>query len=350
MSSTKTIRIAVDAMGGDKGPAEVARGVYMAARASREVHFLLVGDPTVLEPELARLKPLCANLELVPASQVIEMEDAPAMAIKRKPDSSLVVAARLVKEKKADALVTIANSGAAMTVSLLSWGRIKGVDRPAIAVPLPSLQGPVVLIDSGANVDCDSNNLFEFAIMGTVYSEQVLGIKNPRVGLISNGEEEVKGNALVKQTHMLFRQAQNHQGDPPFRFTGNVEGRDIFRGDVDVAVCDGFTGNVVLKTAEGTAEMIQSLLKAELTSTAWRKALAAPLAPSIRGLGKRLHYSAFGGAPLLGVNGICIIGHGRSDHVAVSNACRAAERAAQHTLTDTIRQRICDPPTPPAAT
>ena len=333
-------------MGGDRGPAEVAQGVYAAARASRQVHFLLVGDPTVLEPVLARLKPPCANLELVPATQVIEMEDAPATALKRKPDASLVVAARLVKEKKADAIVTIANTGAAMAVSLLSWGRIKGVDRPAIAVPLPSLKGPVVLLDSGATVDCDANNLFEFAIMGSVYSERVLGIKNPRVGLVSNGEEEVKGNALVKRTHALFQEAL--QGDPPpFRFMGNVEGRDIFRGDVDVAVCDGFVGNVVLKTAEGVAEMIQGMLKEELTSRTWRKLLAAPLAPSIRGLGKRLHYSALGGAPMLGVNGICIIGHGRSDQVAVSNACRAAERAVQHSLVDTIRQRICDPPLPP---
>ena len=334
-------------MGGDRGPAEVAQGVYAAARASRQVHFLLVGDPTVLEPVLARLKHPCANLELVPATQVVEMEDAPATALKRTPDASLVVAARLVKEKKADAIVTIANTGAAMAVSLLSWGRIKGVDRPAIAVPLPSLKGPVVLLDSGATVDCDANNLFEFAIMGSVYSEQVLGIKNPRVGLVSNGEEEVKGNALVKRTHALFQEAL--QGDPPpFRFMGNVEGRDIFRGDVDVAVCDGFVGNVVLKTAEGVAEMIQGLLKEELTSQTWRKLLAAPLAPSIRGLGKRLHYSALGGAPMLGVNGICIIGHGRSDQVAVSNACRAAERAVQHSLVDTIRQRICDPtPSPP---
>lgn len=343
MSSTNTIRIAVDAMGGDRGPAEVAKGAYEAACALPKAHILLVGDPAVLKPELARLKPGCSNLEIVPATQVIEMEDAPATAHKRKPDASLVVAARLVKEKQADAIVTIANSGAAMTVSLLTWGRIKGVSRPAIAVPLPSLKGPVVLIDSGANVDCDTNNLFEFAIMGTVYSHQVLGVKKPRVGLISNGEEEVKGNALVKQTHAVFRQSQSHS-DPPFHFTGNVEGRDIFRGEVDVAVCDGFTGNVVLKTAEGTAEMIQNLLKNELSSQAWRKVFAAPLVPAIRGLGKRLHYSAFGGAPLLGVNGICIIGHGRSDHVAVTNACRAAERAAQHTLIDTIRQRICDPP------
>jgi glycerol-3-phosphate acyltransferase PlsX len=347
VSPTTTIRIAVDAMGGDKGPIEVAHGVYEAARASSKAHFFLVGDPTVLEPELARMEPRLANLELVPATQVIEMEDAPATALKRKPDASLVVAARLVKEKRADAIVTIANTGAAMAVSLLSWGRIKGVDRPAIAVPLPSLKGPVVLLDAGATVDCDANNLFEFAIMGSVYAEQVLGIKNPRVGLVSNGEEEVKGNALVKRTHTLFQQALT--GDSPFRFMGNVEGRDIFRGDVDVAVCDGFVGNVILKTAEGVAEMIQGMMKQELTSKTWTKVLAAPLAPSLRGLGKRLHYSAFGGAPMLGVNGICIIGHGRSDRLAVSNACRAAERAAQHALVETLRQRICDPPPPPPA-
>jgi glycerol-3-phosphate acyltransferase PlsX len=332
-------------MGGDKGPAEVAQGVYEAARASRQAQFFLVGDPEVLEPALARLKPACPNLELVPASQVIEMEDAPATALKRKPDASLVVAARLVKEKKADALVTIANTGAAMAVSLLSWGRIKGVDRPAIAVPLPSLKGPVVLLDAGATVDCDANNLFEFAIMGSVYAQQVLGIKNPRVGLVSNGEEEVKGNALVKRTHALFQQSL--QGDAPFHFTGNVEGRDIFRGEVDVAVCDGFVGNVVLKTGEGVAEMVLRLLRDELNGKVWLKPFVAPLLPSLRRLRARIDYAESGGAPLLGVNGICIIGHGRSDHIAVANACRAAERAAQHTLIDTIRQRICDPPPPP---
>ncbi len=338
------MRIAVDAMGGDKGPAEVAQGVHAAARASNS-RYLLVGDPVVLEPALARLAPVCANIEIVPALQVIEMDDPPATALKRKPDASLVVAARLVKERKADALVTIANTGAAMAVSLLSWGRIKGVDRPAIAVPLPSLKGTVVLLDAGATVDCDPNNLYEFAIMGSIYAEQVLGIPNPRVGLVSNGEEEIKGNALVKRTHALL--LQNLQGHAPFHFIGNVEGRDIFRGNVDVAVCDGFVGNVVLKTGEGVAEMMLQMLREELNSKMWMKPLVAPLRPSLRRVRTRIDYAERGGAPLLGVNGICIIGHGRSDHYAVANACRAAERAAQHTLIETIRQRICDTPPPP---
>ncbi|HLK55316.1 MAG TPA: phosphate acyltransferase, partial [Chthonomonadaceae bacterium] len=191
------MRIAVDAMGGDKGPQEVARGVIAAARLS-PAHFLLVGDPRALEPELARARPRPANLEIVPASEVIEMTEQPAVAFKKKPDASVVVGARLVKDKRADALVTIANTGAAMAVSLLTWGRIKGVDRPAIAVPLPSLTGTVVLLDAGATVDCDPNNLYEFAIMGSAYAENVVGVKKPRLGLVSIGEEEAKGNSLVK--------------------------------------------------------------------------------------------------------------------------------------------------------
>lgn len=338
------MRIAVDAMGGDKGPQEVARGVIEAARHSK-AHFLLVGDPGVLEPELSHLHARPANIEIVPASDVIEMSEQPALAFKKKPDASLVVAARLIKEKKANALVTIANTGAAMAVSLLTWGRIKGVDRPAIAVPLPSLKGTVVLLDAGATVDCDPNNLYEFAIMGSVYAEHVIGIKTPRVGLVSNGEEEAKGNTLVKRTHALFRQATLNGG--PFDFCGNIEGRDIFRGEVDVVVCDGFVGNVVLKTGEGVAEMVLRLMKTELSAHLWMKPFVAPLAPTLRRLARQLDYAERGGAPLLGVNGICIIGHGRSDAYAVTNACRAAERAVQHDIVETIRSRICDTPMPP---
>jgi glycerol-3-phosphate acyltransferase PlsX len=342
--ASKTMRIAVDAMGGDKGPPEVARGVIEAARGS-QTHFLLVGDPAVLEPELARIRPGLANVELVPASQVIEMTAQPALAFKRMPDASVVVAARMVKEKKADAIVTIANTGAAMAASLLTWGRIKGIDRPAIAVPLPSLTGTVVLLDAGATVDCDPNNLFEFAIMGSVYAQNVVGVHKPRVGLISNGEEESKGNTLVKRTHALLKQPLTE--DSPFEFIGNVEGRDIFRGHVDVAVCDGFVGNVVLKTGEGVAEMVLRLIKAELGRHAWMKPFVLPLMPALRRLRQRIDYAERGGAPLLGVNGICIIGHGRSDAYAVTNACRTAERAVQNNIVETSRQRVCEMPTPP---
>ncbi len=338
------MRIAVDAMGGDKGPPEVARGVIDAARQS-QAHFLLVGDPAVLEPELARARPGVKNVEVVPASQVIAMTDQPALALKRKPDASVVVAARMVKEQKAEAMVTIANTGAAMAVSLLTWGRIKGIDRPAIAVPLPSLTGTVVLLDAGANVDSDPNNLYEFAVMGSVYSQNVVGVRRPKVGLISNGEEESKGNNLVKRTHALLKQPPVE--DLCFEFIGNIEGRDLFRGGVDVAVCDGFVGNVVLKTGEGVAEMVLRLIKDELGRHAWMKPFVLPLMPALRRLRQRVDYAERGGAPLLGVNGICIIGHGRSNAYAVTNACRTAERAVQNSIVDVIRQRICEMPTPP---
>jgi glycerol-3-phosphate acyltransferase PlsX len=339
------MRIAVDAMGGDHGPAHVAEGVFDVAR-HLNAHFLLVGDAAVLEAERGKVRPCPQNVEIVPSTQVIEMTDQPTIAYRKKPDASVVVAARLVKEKKADALVTIGNTGAAMAVSLLTLGRIRGIDRPAIAIPLPSSTGrPVVLLDAGATVDCDPNNLYEFALMGSVYAEQVLGIENPRVGLLSNGEEDSKGNDLVKRTRALFQQVT--AVDEPFNFIGNVEGRDVFRGNVDVAVCDGFVGNMVLKTGEGVAEMVEGLLRQELTSHFWRKALVAPLRPALRRMRSRLDYAEYGGAPLLGVNGVCIIGHGRSNAHAVANACRAAERAIRHNIVETIRQRVCDKPTPP---
>jgi glycerol-3-phosphate acyltransferase PlsX len=274
------------------------------------------------------------------------MTDRPTMAFKRKPDASLVVAARMVKEGKADALVTIGNTGAAMAVSLLTLGRIEGIDRPAIAALLPSVTGrTVVLLDAGATVDCDPNNLYEFALMGSVYAKHVIGIDDPRVGLLSNGEEASKGNDLVKRTHALFQQVD--VDCRPFNFIGNVEGRDIFRGDVDVAVCDGFIGNVVLKTGEGVAEMIIGLLRKELSARLWMKPLVVPLRPALQRLRGRIDYAEHGGAPLLGINGVCIIGHGRSNAYAVANACRAAERAVRFDIVETIRKSICVTPIPP---
>jgi len=340
------MRIAIDAMGGDRGPQEVTRGVIDAARNSNSL-FLIVGDPDQIRPEIERSSSPPRNIEIVPASQIIEMCDEPVAAFKKKPDASVVVGARLVKEHKADALVTIGNTGAAMAVSLLTWGRIKGIDRPAIATPLPSLTGTVILLDAGATPDCDPNNLYEFALMGSVYAECFLGKKCPKVGIVSNGEEESKGNQLVKRTHALLKTSIANINPAPFEFTGNIEGKDIFRGTADVIVCDGFVGNVVLKTGEGVAEMILTLLKEELTRHAWMKPFILPLMPALRKLKSRIDYAECGGAPLLGVNGICIIGHGRSNAYAVTNACKAAERAAQQNIVSTIRQRICDMPTPP---
>lgn len=338
------MRIAVDAMGGDKGPEVVVQGVVDASRRS-VAQFLLVGDPDIIEPELKRLDPNGRNISVVPARQIIEMTEHPVEAFKQKPDASVVVGARLVKEGKADGLVTISNTGAAVAVSLLTLRRIKGIDRPAIATPLPSMTGTVVLLDAGATPDCDSNNLYEFAIMGSAYSQAVVGIPRPKVGLLSIGEEDTKGNALVKRANLLFRDAEN--SDSPFEFIGNVEGRDIFRGNVDVVVCDGFVGNTLLKTSEGVAEMMQRLIREELNRHPWMTPLLIPFRPAFRRMKKRMDYAERGGAPLLGVNGVCIIGHGRSDAYAVMNACMAAERAIKHDLVQIITERVCSTPEPP---
>ncbi len=336
------MRIAVDAMGGDLGPLEVVKGVLEAAKQSG-THFLIVGDQNVIAPEVSRAG--LKNVEVVPSTQVIEMTDQPTVAFKKKPDSSIVVATRLVKKGEASAVVSIGNTGAAMAIALLTLGRIKGIDRPAIATILPTFTGKAVMLDSGATVDCDPNNLYEFALMGCVYAEKVLGITLPRLGLLSNGEEDTKGNDLVKRTHSFFRQA--FAGDTTLSFIGNVEGRDIYRGNLDVVVCDGFLGNVVLKTSEGVAEMIQTLLRQELESLRFAKPFLLPLKPAFRALKKRVDYAESGGAPLLGINGVCIIGHGRSNARAIYNACRVAERAVENRIVDTIRERISLSPSPP---
>ncbi len=336
------MRIAVDAMGGDRGPHVVAQGVLQAAREAK-AHYLLVGDPAVLEPELSKHRP--PNVEIVPAREVIEMTEQPTAAFRKKPDASIVVGAKLVKDKKADALVSIGSTGAAMAVSLLTLGRIRGIDRPAIATLLPSSLGTVIMLDSGATVDCDPNNLYEFAVMGSVFAELTLKVKHPKIGLLSNGEESGKGNEIVKKAHALFQGA--HEASSIFNFIGNVEGRDIFRGTADVVVCDGFIGNVVLKTGEGVAEMILKQLKTELEAKFWLKPFVAPLVPALKRLRRKVDYAERGGAPLLGVNGVVIIGHGRSDAYAVLNACKAAERAVESNLIETIRLRVCEAPPPP---
>ena len=336
------MRIAVDAMGGDRGATVVAQGALRAARLD-QAHYLLVGDPAILEPELAKQREV-KNIEIIPAREVIEMTDVPTVAFRTKKDASISVGARLVKEKKADALVSIGNTGAAMAVSLLTLGRIRGIGRPAIATLMPATTGTVILLDAGATVDCDPNNLYEFAVMGSVFAELSLGVKSPKIGLLSNGEESSKGNEVVKKANALFQTVSD--GDPHFNFIGNVEGRDIFRGTADVVVCDGFVGNVVLKASEGVAEMIRTLLKEEVGTKLWMKPFLAPIVPAIKRITRKVDYAERGGAPLLGVNGVVIIGHGRSDAYAVLNACKAAERAVQSNLIETIRERVCEAPPP----
>ncbi len=328
------MRIAVDAMGGDLGPAEVVRGVVEAARQrDGSCAFIIVGDEKIIGAELARMRAVPNSICVRHASQTIEMTDKPREVFRKKSDASVVVSARLVKDGEADAFISIGNTGAAMASSLLLLRPITGIDRPAIATPLPSLAGKVALLDAGANVDCAPHQLLEFAIMGACYARQVLGVPNPTVGLLSNGEEASKGNELTKQAHKLLKQHVP-------TFYGNVEGRDVFRGTVNVVVCDGFDGNIVLKTGEGVAEMVIDFLRAELSRNKWMKPLLVPFRKGFRRLRDRIDYREFGGAPLLGVNGVCIIGHGRSDARAIVNAIRVAETAVKNNLVQEIIRSI----------
>jgi phosphate acyltransferase len=332
--TARPLTIAVDAMGGDLGPAEVVRGVAEASASGGDsTVYILVGDEQTIQSELSRSNPgpgICVRH----ASQTITMEDKPREVYRRKPDASVVVAARLVKEGEADAFISIGNTGAAMAASIFLLRPLPGVDRPAIATPLPSHSGrTVVLVDAGANVDCSPPQLLEFALMGQCYARQVLGVSHPTVGLLSNGEEESKGNELTREAHKLLKAGVSG-------FAGNVEGRGVFEGIVDVVVCDGFDGNIVLKTGEGVAEMVMNLLKEELTRHRWMKLFLLPLRPGIRNMRDRIDYREFGGAPLLGVNGVCIIGHGRSDSRAIANALRVAEKSVRNNLVSEIAKAM----------
>lgn len=332
--------IAVDAMGGDHAPAAVVAGAVAAAR-DLAVAVLLAGPERRIHEELRRHRPVPDAVRVVDAPEVIEMHESPAIALRRKKRASIIVAMEQVRDGAADAVVSAGHTGAAMGAALLRLGRIPGVDRPAIATILPTLaQHPVVMLDVGANVDCKPHHLQQFAIMGSVYASRVLEIAAPRVGVLSNGAEEGKGSDLVLRTSALLRQTAGVQ------FVGNVEGRDVFSGVADVVVCDGFVGNVALKLAEGLAITIRGVIKTQLRGWAGRLALLylAPLAGRIRALYRRFDYGEYGGAPLLGIEGVCVIAHGSSNARAVRNAIRAAADAVAHGFVDGIRAAMPHPP------
>ncbi len=313
-------------MGGDEGPAEVVRGTVNAARALEgRVSLILVGETGQLEQCLALVGPAPPSVRIQHASQTVTMHDRPSEAIRGKPDASVSVAACLVKEGEADGFISIGNTGAAMAAALFHLRPIAGISRPAIAAVLPTMDKPVVMLDMGATVDGAPQQLVEFAVMGLVYCRRVLHRSDPRVALLSNGEEPSKGNDLTKRAHALLKR---HVPE----FAGNIEAGDAFRGKADVVVCDGFDGNVLLKGAEGVVEMVMTLLREELTRHPWMRLALLPLRPAMSRLRSRLDYREFGGAPLLGVNGVCIVGHGKSDWVAVSNAVRVAAESIGRNL------------------
>lgn len=323
------MRIALDAMGGDKAPEPIVEGAVQAAR-ELGLDIVLVGREEAISAQVAESGQQ-ARLEIVHAPEVIEMDDHPAMAIRRKKNSSMLVGMRLIKDGRADAFVSAGNSGAVMAGALMVLGRCSGISRPAISALLPTLTGHSLLIDAGANTDVHPDNLVQFARMGSIYMSAVMGIHSPKVGLLSNGEEETKGTALTLESYPLLR-------DSGLNFIGNVEGRDITRGEVDVIATDGFTGNIALKAMEGASELILSILREEITRGVRDKLGALALMPAFRRIRSRLDPSEFGGAPLLGINGVVLIAHGRSDAKAIRNALRLARDAAQQDIVSAINR------------
>jgi len=326
--------IAIDAMGGDHGPSVIVPGALAGARR-HGVSLLLIGRRQEVEAALAEHDSSGIELEVVDATQTIEMDDHPAQAVRRKTDSSINVALRLVKEGRAQAMMSAGNSGAVMAGALMTLGRIKGIDRPAITSELPNARGgSSLIVDLGAVTDPKPINMVQFAVMGQVYAQAMMDIQDPKIGLISNGEESSKGNALILNTWPLLNATEG------LNFVGNVEGKDIAAGTVDVFVTDGFTGNVILKSLEGAAGMIVQIIREEITSTLPRKLAALVLKPAFREVGRKLDYAGTGGAPLLGVDGAVIISHGRSNELAIENAVGVCKRAAEHDLSGEIRKRV----------
>ncbi|HEY9665020.1 MAG TPA: phosphate acyltransferase PlsX [Allocoleopsis sp.] len=330
MGSTQA-RIAIDAMGGDYAPGEIVAGA-VRAQAELGVKVLLVGDPQQIEAHMHQHRS-SVQLEIVPAEGLVEMHEEPLSALRRKPKASINVAMDLVKQGRADAVVSAGHSGAAMAAALLRLGRLPGIDRPAIGTVLPTLMADksVLILDVGANVDCRPKFLEQFAVMGSVYSKFVLGIEEPKVGLLNIGEEATKGNELALRTYQLL------QENPRLAFIGNAEGRDVLSGRFDVVVCDGFVGNVLLKFAEAIGEVLLQILREELPQ-GWRGRLGAMLLkPNLRRIKQRIDHAEHGGGLLLGVDGICIISHGSSQAPSIFNAVRLAKEAVDHEVLSRIQ-------------
>jgi glycerol-3-phosphate acyltransferase PlsX len=327
------ITIAVDAMGGDHAPRPEVEGSVLAAQ-EYGVRVLLVGQPNVLRPELGRFSRATEQVDIIPAAQVITMEDHPAQAFRRKKDSSVHVGTKLVTDGRADAFVSAGNTGAVMTTAKFIMGTLPSVDRVALTAPFPNAKGNVsVLLDVGANVDSKPEHLLQFAVMGEIYYRVIFGARRPRVGLLSIGEEEIKGNELTREVFDLLK-------DSPVNFVGNVEGGDLFSGKVDVIVCDGFVGNIALKICEGLAKEVVKFLR-----KTYKGSLASQLGyllsrGAFKGIKRTMDYSEYGGAPLLGVRGVCVITHGKSNANGIKNAIRVAAGLARARLNEKIEQEL----------
>jgi phosphate acyltransferase len=331
------VRIALDAMGGDRGSEMAIQGALAAVRDRIDLSVILIGPQAIIEQQLAEHS--CGNgnfmerISVHHASEVITMDDSPVDAVRKKKEATIMVGFDLVKNSKADAVVSAGNSGATMAAAVRKLGRLPGISRPGIASFFPTLKKPVMLMDIGANVDCRPQHLYQFAVMASSCSRLLLNLDHPRIGLLSIGEEIGKGNALVKETYELLKQS-------PLNFIGNVEGRDVYKGDVDVIVCDGFVGNISLKISEGLAEAAMQMLKREIMKT-WRAKLGYLLIrKAIAGFKKQVDYAEYGGAPLLGINGNGIICHGASNAIAIRNGIEVAANMVSNRVNDAIVQAL----------
>jgi len=327
------MKIAVDAMGGDFAPRNVVEGAVWAAR-EYGVPVILVGDEKVVRAEMAR-HPGSDSLPLtvVHASEAVAMDESPLTPIRKKKDSSIKIAFDLLKKGEAEAVVSAGNSGAVLATAVFVLEKLKGVDRPAIGTIFPTLKGWTLLLDAGANVDCKAIHLAQFAVMGDAYAKYILKKKRPLVGLLSNGEEESKGNELIRETNAILKKSS-------IGYVGPVEGRDIFNGRADVVICDGFVGNAALKICEGLAEAIGAMIREEVRVSLRAKVAYFLAREAVNDIKKKLDYSEYGGAPLLGVDGVVIIGHGRSSAKAIKNAIRLAHEFAQISLPKLLLQNL----------
>jgi len=325
------MKIAIDAMGGDFGPTPIIEGVVKALR-KKDFTAYLVGKEDEIRPLIP--KELLDKVRFINSEDVIQMRENATEALKRK-ESTIYKSIQLLKDKEVDAVVSAGHSGATMSLATLRLGRIKGIKRPAICTFMPTIKKTHVLVlDVGANVDCDANNLFQFGLMGEVYAKVVLNKENIKIGLLSNGEEETKGNSVTKEAFKLLKEKFDN-------FIGNIEGNDIFKGEVDVVVTDGFIGNIVLKTSEGAAETIGKLIKEEINKSGiLQKIGALLLKPVFKGLKKATDYAEYGGAPLLGVNGCVIISHGKSNSKAIKNAIFQAIKYVENNVNEKIKESL----------
>lgn len=328
-------KIAVDVMSGEKEAEELIKGALRAVKEEAEIELTLIGNYDIISRELAETDYSSKRVKIEKADQVITMTESPIKALRKKKNSTVNVGSKLLKKSKIDAFISPGNTGSVLAASLLRVGRIKGISRPPIAIQFPAVNGSTLILDNGANTDCSPQNIQQFALMGQLYAENIMKIKNPKVGLLNIGEEKTKGNNLSKESFKILN------SDPRIKnFIGNVEGRDIFTDKCDIVVTDGFVGNVVLKTTEGAASFFLDLLKKSFKTNLRSKIAAFLLKPYLKKMLKKIDYRQYGGAPLLGVEGVVIISHGSSDNTAIYNAVKTAQKIIKEDIVSLIKTEI----------